>query len=256
MLLFSSITLRTFTPISIFMIYPRMDKTMNNKQLDISHSTYKQLIISGSIGLLAAVLVGIGEFLLHFDTLARFADGNYDFMLDITDKQQTTGHFIGVLSAPLYVIGCWHIYLMLKPANKTFAFIGFIISAYGFMVGADWISSRASIGAVIHNINIIEQATLINLYELRYESLLTVIRITTLSTSLIFIYLVLTGRSFYQKWHAFFNPIVLLIGSFVIYLVAPSIGKYIMPIALNLAYAIFFTLSLIQITQLKKRNNT
>ncbi len=205
------------------------------------------IMITGFLGLVAAILVGIGEFLLHYDPLARFSETGYDFMLAASDERQTMGHFFGVLGAPLYVVGCWHIYLMLKPAGQKLAFIAFALGAYGFMVGADWISSRASIGALIHfqqtGINVDE---LIALYQLRYETLLTVVRITTLALSLIFIGLVLTGRSHYQRWHAIFNPIVLLIGSFVVYAFAPEIGKYIMPIALNVAFGIFFIISMIQ----------
>ncbi|MCH9639751.1 MAG: hypothetical protein K0U40_09690, partial [Betaproteobacteria bacterium] len=87
--------------------------------------------------------------------------------------------------------------------------------------------------------------------QLRYESLLTIIRVTTLMLSLIFIGLVLTGRSHYQKWHAIFNPIILLIASFVIYVFAPEIGKYIMPIALNVAFGIFFIFSMIQARKIR-----
>jgi hypothetical protein len=213
----------------------------------ISMSHQQVIVLTGIIGVIAAIVVGIGEFLLHFDPLARFSADGYAFMLAASDERQTAGHFFGVLGAPLYVVGCWHIYLMLKPANQTLAFIGFLVSAYGFMIGADWISSRASIGALVHfqeSGDHIED--MVRLYELRYESLLTVIRITTVVLSLIFIYLVLTGRSHYQKWHAIFNPIVLLVMNFVIYAISPAIGKYLMPIALNVAFGIFFTMSVIQ----------
>lgn len=210
------------------------------------------VIITGFLGLMAAILTGTGEFLLHYDPLARYSETGYEFMLAASDERQTMGHFFGVLGAPLYVVGCWHIYLMLKPAGQKLALTAFVLGAYGFMVGADWISSRASIGALIHfqqtGINIDE---LIALYQLRYETLLTVIRITTLALSLIFIGLVLTGRSHYQKWHAIFNPIVLLIGSFVVYFFAPEIGKYIMPIALNVAFGIFFIFSMIQARKIR-----
>jgi hypothetical protein len=218
----------------------------------MNDTTQRQfLVLTGMIGLIAAILVGIGEFLLHFDSLARFSADGYAFMLAASDERQTAGHFFGVLGAPLYVVGCWHIYLMLKPANQTLAFIGFLISAYGFMIGADWISSRASIGALVH----FQESggsidDLVRLYELRYESLLSVIRITTVVLSLIFIYLVLTGRSHYQKWQALFNPIVLLVMNFVIYAISPAIGKYLMPIALNIAFGIFFTMSVIQARKL------
>jgi hypothetical protein len=168
-------------------------------------------------------------------------------MLATSDQQQTLGHFLGALGAPLYLVGCWHIYLMLKSANQKLAFLGFIVSAYGFIVGSQWISSRASIGAIIHlQESGVSLNDLISLYQLRYENLLSVIRVTTLVLSGIYIYLVATGRSYYQKWQAILNPIVLLLSSFVVYLISPSIGKYLMPIALNVGFGLFFIMSLIQ----------
>jgi hypothetical protein len=214
----------------------------------MNSSEKKTLVLTAVIGLIASILVGIGEFLLHFDPLSRFADGDYSFMLASTDYGQTLGHFIGTLSAPFYVIGCWHIYLMLKPANQKLAFVAFLIGSYGFIIGGDWISSRASIGAIIHvqqNEPIFQ--SLIQLYDLRYENLLTIIRITTLLLSLFFIALVLTGKTYYKKWHALFSPIVLLLSSFLIYVISPSIGKYMMPIALNVGFGLFFMMSLIQV---------
>ena len=206
------------------------------------------ILISGYLGLLAAILVGLGEFLLHFDPQARFSEGDYAFMLAASDNRQTLGHFIGVLSAPLYVIGCWHIYLMLKPANQTLAFIAFLLGAYGFMIGADWISSRASIGAITHlqaELNT-DLKALVDLYVTRYESLLTVIRITTLLLSIIIVLLAWSGRSHYRKIMALFNPVILLLLNFAIFGIAPGIGKYMMPIALNIGFGLFFILSLIQ----------
>lgn len=213
----------------------------------------KIAILTGLIGLLAAVLVGAGEFLLHFDPQARFADGDYTFMLAASDSRQTIGHFLGTLAAPLYIVGCWHIYLMLKPANQKLAFIAFLIGAYGFIIGGDWISSRASIGAITH---LQDSASLlkplVDLYELRYENLLTVIRITTLLLSIIVIYLAWGGKSYYHKAMAFFNPIVLLLLNFVIYIVAPDVGKYLMPIALNVGFGLFFVLSLLHTSRIPK----
>ena len=59
------------------------------------------------------------------------------------------------------------------------------------------------------------------------------------------VYLVLTGNSRYPKWMAATSPIVLLILNFVIYVIAPSVGKFVMPIALNVGFSAFFLLSLI-----------
>ncbi|MEH6524205.1 DUF6796 family protein [Sulfitobacter sp.] len=203
--------------------------------------TDKRLImITGQIGLLAAILVGIGEFLLHYDSLARYTD-TFAFFNGVTRERATIGHFFGVLGAPLYVVGAYHIYLMLRPANETAARIAGFVMAYGCIVGAVWIGSRATAVELVAAGGIEEQLAL---YELRYESLLQVVRAAVLVLSVIFIWLCVTGRSHYPRMMAVLNPIFLIIVSFIIFFTVPSIGKFMMPIALNVAYFVMFSVSL------------
>jgi len=204
----------------------------------------QHLVLTAYAGIAAAILVGIGEYLLHFDDLARFSAGGYEFLSDIPVQRSTTGHFMGVFGATLYPIGCYHIYLMLRPANQQWAFIAFLVGSFGFIVGAVWIGSRASITTLAQLPDSVEAMQLIELYVLRYETLLQVIRITTLVLSIILIWLSLTGRSHYPKWMALLNPIGLIIANFMLFALAPSIGKHTMPIALNVAFFLFFTVSL------------
>ncbi|MEH6738484.1 MAG: DUF6796 family protein [Sulfitobacter sp.] len=203
--------------------------------------TDKRLImITGQVGLLAAILVGIGEFLLHYDSLARYTD-TFAFFNGVTRERATIGHFFGVLGAPLYVVGAYHIYLMLRPANETAARIAGFVMAYGCIVGAVWIGSRATAVELVAAGGIEEQLAL---YELRYESLLQVVRAAVLVLSVIFIWLCVTGRSHYPRMMAVLNPIFLIIVSFIIFFTVPSIGKFMMPIALNVAYFVMFSVSL------------
>lgn len=197
---------------------------------------------SGLLGLLGAIVCGIGEFLLHFDPLARFS--GYEFMADISDERLTLGHFFAVAGVPFYFVGMWHIAEMLKPAGATLSRILFLIGSFGFLYGAMWMSSRASIGSLVHHPELLAGTNLVSLYELRSESLLQVIRVTTLTISVIFIIMVLTGRSRYPVWMAATSPAVLLIFNFVLYAIMPSVGKYVMPIALNVGFTAFFLLSL------------
>ena len=211
------------------------------------------IIVTGFIGLLASILVGIGEYLLHYDSLARFSEGGFGFLQGVDEQRTTIGHFFGVFGATLYLVGCYHIYLMLRPANKRVAQAAFFIGAFGFVVGAVWIGSRASISALMQWPITPEIAELIELYDLRYETLLTVVRITTLILSVLFIWLTLTGRSNYPRWMAIFSPIVLILASFLVYVIAPQLGKHLMPIALNVAFFIFFSLSLLHARADNKR---
>ncbi len=205
--------------------------------------TKSTIVLTGLVGLLGAVLTGVGEFILHFDALARFGAEN-EFFEGISDQRTTIGHFVGVLGAPLYLVGCWHIKLMLQPANKIWSMTAFFVAAYGFAVGAVWIGSRASISALVNAPTSPEIVQLIGLYDFRYETLLQIIRVTVLALSVIYIWLTLTGRSHYPKWMAALNPILLILVSFIVYAVTPSLGKYLMPIALNVAFFVLFMASI------------
>ena len=199
-------------------------------------------VLTGLIGLLAAILVGVGEFMLHFDPLVRYAQG-FDFFQGVPESRATMGHFVAVFAVPLYVVGAWHINLMLRPASRFWAMAAFLIMAYGCIVGGVWIGSRATAGFLVNSLVDESLAAAIGLYELRYETLLAVVRIAVLALSGIFVWLVLTGRSRYPRWVALLNPIVLILASFMVFLVVPKIGQYLMPIALNVAYFIMFSVS-------------
>ncbi len=202
----------------------------------------RDLILTGLTGLLAATLVGAGEFMLHFDPLMRYGQG-FDFFKGVTQSRATAGHFFGVLGAPLYVVGAWHIHLMLRPANRFWAKLAFVVMAYGCIVGGIWIGSRATAAFLVNAISGDAVASAIELYELRYESLLTIVRVAVLVLSGIFVWLILTGRSNYPRWVAALNPIVLILASFLVFWLAPEIGKYLMPIALNVAFFVLFSVS-------------
>lgn len=200
---------------------------------------------AGVVGLLAATLVGTGEFLLHFDALGRFGEsGGYEFMQGIDVKRTTIGHFIAVLGAPLYIVGFWHVMKMLETANPLASRIAFAVMSYGIIVGAVWIGSRAGISAIVNYEETANLKPLVSLYDLRYENLLQITRFAVLVFSIIFVWLVLSGRSRYPRWMAAFNPILLILANFGVWVLAPVIGIYLMPIALNVAFGSLFLISI------------
>ena len=200
---------------------------------------------SGLIGLLGAILCGTGEFLLHFDECRLgLGETGFDFMINTSEARLNAGHFFAVIGVPLYFVGVWHIAEMIKPAGQKMSKALFLIGAFGFLYGAMWMSSRSSIGSLVHHAELIKNTNLIDLYNLRCESLLNVIRITTLVISIIYVKQVLTGLTRYPKWMAATSPIVLLVMNFIVLLVAPEVGRYVAPIALNVGFSLFFMLSL------------
>ena len=205
-----------------------------------------KLKLSGIIGLVGALICGAGEFLLHFDPNdAGLGETGYDYMKQLSEQRLTMGHFLAVVGVPLYFPGVWHIAQMIKPAGKLMSNMLFLIGSFGFIYGAMWMSSRSSIGSLVHHPDLISKTNLIELYNLRCDSLVNVTRITTLVISIIFVKQVLTGMTRYPKWMAATSPIVLLLANFVLLLVVPTIGRYVAPIALNVGFTVFFTLSLV-----------
>ena len=204
-----------------------------------------QIKLTGWLGLLGAVLCGTGEFLLHFDE-CRLGLGKtgFDFMINTSEARLNAGHFFAVFGVPLYFVGVWHIAEMIKPACQMMSKVLFLIGSFGFLYGAMWMSSRSSIGSLVPHADLIKDTNLIELYNLRCESLLNIIRITTLVISIIYIKQVLTGLTRYPKWMAATSPIVLLVMNFIVLLVAPEVGRYVAPIALNVGFSLFFLLSL------------
>jgi hypothetical protein len=211
--------------------------------------TEKQtLVLTGLVGLAAAILVGIGEFLLHYDVQARYTS-TFAFFEGVTRERATIGHFFGVIGAPFYLVGVYHIYLMLKPANEMAARIAGFVMAYGFIIGVVWIGSRSTAVELVAAGGIEEQLAL---YELRYETLLQLVRAAVLVLSIIFVWLCLTGRTHYPRAMAILNPIFLIIVAFIIFFTVPAVGKYIMPIALNVAFFVMFLVSVVIASKLKR----
>ena len=204
-----------------------------------------QIKLTGLLGLLGAIICGTGEFLLHFDThRLGMGETGFDFMINTSEARLTAGHFFAVIGVPLYFVGVWHIAEMIKPAGEKMSKALFLIGSFGFLYGAMWMSSRSSIGSLVHHADLIKDTNLIELYNLRLESLLNVIRITTLVISIMYIKQVLTGLTRYPKWMAATSPIVLLVLNFIVLLIVPEVGRFVAPIALNVGFALFFLLSL------------
>ena len=164
---------------------------------------------------------------------------------------RSIGHFIAVSSIPLYLVGFWHIYKMLEPAGGFLPAVVCLIGVYGIIMGSIWIGSRALIASIVQlqangdGATEAATSTLITHYKFYNESLLQVIRVTTMLMSLGFIYLVNGGQTHYPRWMLVLNPFFLLLAVFLTYKIVPAIGKYILPMAMNVSYGIFFIISLI-----------
>ncbi len=200
----------------------------------------------GFLGLLGAILVGAGEYTLQFNTLGDYASAGYEYFSGISQGRLTGGHFLSVLAAPLYLLGYWHLASNLAPASKRWAQVFFFLGAYSFIVGAVWMGQRVFLAETVQAIDAgLPLAFLLERFAALNEPFVNVLRLAVLINSVIWISLIVRGRSNYPRWLAAFSPIALLAGIFALYFVAPEPGRYLLPGAMNVVHVIIFSLSLL-----------
>lgn len=201
---------------------------------------------SGFAWLFAAIIVGIWEFLLHYSPNILNIEWSLNFLAAVPSQNFVIWHFLVIIWIPLYFIWYYHLYLMLRWAWEKISKIFLYISIFAFLCWGIWIASRGFIWQVVHMRQIMspEVFTFIETQYLFYfENLLNVLRFFIFVISAMWIFLVLSGKTQYPKWMALCSPVVLLLSVFATAIV-PAIWKYLIPIALNIAHFVLFSLSL------------
>ena len=207
----------------------------------------KFITLAGIAGCLGAILVGVGEFSLQYTPNGGIEDvKDYLYFNDVSAGRLTFGHFIAVLSAPLYMLGYWHLSKKLEPAGPKQAKAFFLIGAYAFAVGTAWIGQRFFLAATVHEIASGQDIkTLLTLFSEHNEPFVNVLRVAMLVVSVLWIKLILTGKTAFPKWMAIFSPIALLATMATLYFTGTKIGLYVFPVAMNATHFIVFALAMI-----------
>ena len=210
-----------------------------------SHSNWVRL--AGWAGLLGAILVGVGEFSLQFTPNGGIEDvKDYLYFNDVSAPRLSFGHFISVLSAPLYLLGYYFLSKQLEGAGRLQSKAFFLIGAYAFAVGTAWIGQRFFLAATVHEIAAGQQLKpLLGLFSEHNEPFVNVLRVAMLLVSILWIKLILSGKTTMPKWMAIFSPIVLLASMAGLYFSGLKIGLYVFPIAMNMTHFIVFALALL-----------
>ncbi|MEP2278604.1 DUF6796 family protein [Maribacter sp.] len=218
-------------------------------------STKTTIQFLGYLGLIGSILVGMGEYLLHYSTNILGHSENYEFFAFVDLDHMSLGHFLAVIGLPFYFAGYIHIYLMLRSGNETLARMVLAIGFIAFAVGGIWIGSRSSIGNIVHLKNAMSPEVYKDLlahYTNHMEVLVQALRVIVALLSIVFIVAILKGGTYYKKWMAIFSPIVILVVVALVGLAIPAIGQHTLPILMNITHFILFSLSLYQLNNLLK----
>lgn len=204
--------------------------------------TTESLLISG---LIAAIIVGIGEYMLHF--IPEGPDGEISMLFTVPLERAAMGHFIAVAGIPLYFSGYFGLMQVFRKTSEPLSIILLISGVVSFTVGGIWVASRYFAAEVFqHSAGTPDFEFYLTSYEEHVQVLVWALRIAIAFVSVIYIMLILKNTEGYPKWMVAFNPIVVLgIVISTLFLVRP-IGVHIAPIAMNVTHFIFFGIVLLQ----------
>ena len=202
------------------------------------------------IGILAAVFVGIGEFLLHF--LPEGPEGEISMLYEVPLGRASKGHFFAVYAAPFYFAGYYGLMRFFKKSNQFLATLLFILGVLSFAYGSVYVTSRYFAAEVLQrSMNTPDFEFYLASYEKHYQSTVWALRLLILSVSVVYATLVIKNNFGMPKWLAVFNPIVLLVLIISTIAWAKPIGVYIAPIAMNATHFVFFGIVILQLNKQK-----
>ena len=196
------------------------------------------------LGLFGSIIVGIGEYLLHF--LPGGPGGEIAMLEDVPIQRASKGHFFSVIGVPLYFAGYFGLRAFFNKTNVRLANILFILGILAFWIGGVWISSRYFAAEVLQKTKgTSNHEFFLQSYKEHYQILVWALRIIVAALSVVYVWLILTNKQGLPKWLAILNPIVLLIIIISSLVWLPPLGIHIAPIAMNVTHFFFFGLMLL-----------
>jgi len=213
---------------------------------NLTQQDIKIIKLSWYIWLFWSIITWLWEFLLHFSTNVLNTESLYGFFTYVPMNNLFIGHFLWILWIPLYFIGYFHLYKMLNRVENKLSKLYFMFGILSFIVWWIWLSSRWFLWTIVHYKEAINPQTydlIISNYSFLLESMVQFLRVFIFIVSLLWVYIILTSKTYYPKWMSIFNPFTLLIIIFMTIFI-PTIGKYLVPISMNVVHFIIFSLSL------------
>ncbi len=203
----------------------------------------KKIILTGIIGIIASSLMYTGDMLLYFtaNPIQNFQEEIVQIMANVSPERLKIGGLLGPISAFLYMIGFYHIYLLIKPNNDKLAKIFFGLLCFGMMYGGAFHTHFTFLGFLseFNNITLLqvaEEYTILNFYFMFFPSLIA---------DCLLAYLIITKKTFYPIWVVLFSPIILFWLSAVMKHLPQPLMMLIAGGWSNMIFIIFFSVSTI-----------
>ncbi|MHB8127425.1 MAG: DUF6796 family protein [Mobilitalea sp.] len=219
------------------------------------------ILVLSLLGMLSVLVTIISDFILigKPSTAYSFLKLGTESMWDIEPWKITAGAFVGVVALPFQVLGLIPVYFALKPSGKVLPVMAVIANAHMLLMGVAFHISYAYIGTgwiIYHKNELTNQITteIVDKFASYWMILVIIMFVELLFGSIIYVIVVLKGKTLFPRWMAIFNPLCIVLYTFPIVFILPSpIGGYIAPAYLNLSTLLFFTITLVVLYKKMKK---
>ena len=209
----------------------------------------------GLVGIMGALLTAASDLVLlgRPNSAYSFFKLGTETMAVLPQWRITAGTFIGVAALPFQLAGLISLYYGLKPAGRVIPPVVLLTTAHALIMGVAFHASYAFIGSGWRLYYEMGQgnAAVLELIE-KFDYYWRIIIIAALGelliASILFVFLVLAGKTLYPKWMSLLNPICILLFMYCLIIILPApIGGFVAPAYINLSTIAFLILSTVTV---------
>ncbi len=166
---------------------------------------------------------------------------DFMFLQDLPLSRMLIGQYLGVMFIPFTLLGYWWVSRALRPAGQKIPNVVFVFMVWIMFIGVAYHACIPLLAKIMQGTNPQEDLAAVRLF---IEPLGTILAVGFFSLTLYFSWLILKGKTYYQKWLMAFNPIFIYVLCILLYIFIPSIGNILLVTGFNLSNAIFLMASL------------
>ena len=215
----------------------------------------KAIRTTGLAGITGALLMFAGDMFLYGGLYGgpEFFEQSRTIMGEIPQLRLMIGGALGPLAAIMYVIGCWQVYLALKPGGKTLAAIAFTGLGGMMIISGAYHAGFTNIGLIIRAKNAVQEIDFEKLEMLLEQSwefigfLYNILFVFATVGTIFFLIAIIFRKTRYPKWIILLTPTLLVFAApLALYIPAPA-GGIIYGGYINLVFMLFFIVSTVKL---------
>jgi hypothetical protein len=227
-------------------------------------SCAETVLILGLVGIFSVFVTIISDLILlgRPDTAYSFFKLGTESMAGIAQWRITFGTFIGVFMLPFQIAGLISVYHGLKPSGRLLPALVILADAHALIMGVAFHASYAFIASgwklfYTTGSGNLNMSDIMQKFDFYWKLIIIIMLVELVFSSILFVLLVMSGKTMYPKWMAILNPLCVMLFMFMAIPPIPApVGGFVGPTTLNTATMIFFIISTTVIYKKLKRKES